>query len=107
MNALEHTSTTSKWATGAAIAAVVALAISALIAAMAMWVGGQGAMTRSWEGAAAAAAFFVAVGLSLCGFAAALNAKLSHNSDRGLWLAMAVFPVMVAVLVVVETGVIL
>lgn len=67
MNALEHTSTTSKWAAGAAIAAVVALAISALIAAMAMWVGGQDAMTRSWEGAPASAAFYVAVGLSLCG----------------------------------------
>lgn len=107
MKAIERPSTTSQWAVGAAIAAVVTLAISALIAAVTMWAGGQDAMSRSWEGAAAAMTFFVAFGLSLCGFAAGLNAKLSNEKHTGVWLAMAVFPALAVFLIVVEMGVIL
>ena len=112
MSSIEHpelnsTEGTSHWATGTAIAAVVALAASGLIAAYAMWNGGQAGLTRTWEGAAAAMTFFVALGLSLCGFAAGLNAKLSNDKHVGVWLAMALFPVLAVFLVVVEMGVIL
>lgn len=107
MNAIHQHSLTSRWANGAATAAVVTLAISAVIVAMVAWQGGQGTMNHSWEGAVAAVAFFVAVGLSLVGFAAALSASLSHESVRGLWFGLALFPFLVLLLVVVEMSVIL
>lgn len=86
------------------LAALVAVVVAAAYAVfgVALAVGGQDAVSDTWVGYLAGIALIAGLLVSLAAFAMAVVVKVRHESRRLLWLPLAVFPVLLATVVLVE-----
>jgi hypothetical protein len=87
-----------------ALAAVVALVVLVAVAvfSIAFAVGGQEATSDNWVGALAVIGLLGGLLTSLGAFAIAVAAWISHERTRLLWLPLALFPALLAFLVLGE-----
>jgi hypothetical protein len=92
-----------RWAVALAAAVAVVLVVSYAVFGVAYLVGGVEAIEDSWVGLLGAVALFGGLLASLVAFVLAVVAKVRHERRTLLWLPLSLFPVLVAVVVVVET----
>jgi hypothetical protein len=92
----------ARWAVGLAAAAVVAIAASLAILAVAYAIGGSGATEDNWVGLLAVVSLLGGLLASLAAFALAIVAKATHERWALLWLPVSVFPGLLAFLVLGE-----
>ncbi len=91
-----------RWAAGLAAAAVVAIATSFVIFAVAYAVGGSGATEDNWAGFLVGLSLLGGLLASFAAFALAVVAKVKHERWVLLWLPLSVFPALLAFLVLGE-----
>ena len=84
----------------AVVAAVLLVAYAIFFVALA--VGGDDAISDTWVGYEAAFALLGGLGVSLVAFLMGVVAKLRHEARRFLWLPLALFPLLLALVVLVE-----
>lgn len=92
-----------RWAVALAAAVAVVLVVSYAVFGVAYLVGGVEAIEDSGVGLLGAVALFGGLLASLVAFVLAVVAKVRHERRTLLWLPLSLFPVLVAVVVVVET----
>ena len=86
------------------LATLVALVVAAAYAVfgIALAVGGEDAVSDTWVGYLAGVALIAGLVVSLAAFAMAVVVKVRHESRRLLWLPLAVFPALLATVVLLE-----
>lgn len=92
----------AKWAVGLAGATAVMVSVGAAVFGVAYAVGGVGATEDNWVGLLTVTSLFGGLITSLTAFALAVTVKVKHERWTLLWLPLAVFPVLVAFLVLGE-----
>jgi hypothetical protein len=87
-----------------ALAGLVAVVLPAVYAVfgVALAVGGEDAVSDTWVGYLAGTALIAGLVVSLAAFAMAVVVTVRHESRRLLWLPLALFPVLMATVVLVE-----
>lgn len=93
----------ARWAVGLAAAVAAVIVVSYTIFAVALAVGGVGAIEDTWVGLLGAVALLGGSAASLAAFALAVVAKVRHEQWRLLWLPLSLFPALLAVVVLGET----
>lgn len=91
-------SSMAKWAVGLAVAAIGVVGVGLVLLALGLAFAGNGSATDTWVGAWGADVVGLGLLPSSLGFAAALAVRTKHESWARLWLPLAVFPVLAAVL---------
>jgi hypothetical protein len=84
----------------AVVAAVLLVAYAIFFVALA--VGGDAAISDTWVGYEAGLALLGGLGASLVAFLMGVAARLRHEAHRFLWLPLALFPVLLALVVLAE-----
>lgn len=86
------------------LAAVVAgvLLVAYAIFFVALAVGGDAAISDTWVGYEAGLAMLAGLGASFVAFLLGIAAKLRREAHRFLWLPLALFPTLVALVVLAE-----
>lgn len=92
-----------RWAVALAAAVAVVLVVSYAVFGVAYLVGGVEATEDNWVGLLGAVALLGGLFVSLIAFALAVFARVRHQPRTLLWLPLSLFPVLVAVVMVVET----
>lgn len=92
----------SRWAVGLAMLVVAMLVVSYAIFGVTYAVGGEDAVTDTWVGALGGAALLGGLGASLVAFVLAVVAKVTHIPHALLWLPLAVFPSLGAIVLITE-----
>lgn len=92
------------WAAALAAAALVVIALALALLAVAYALGGSSAIEDNWVGFLGAVALLVGLGASAAGFAMGVAAvAVRHEHGTAVWLALAVFPTLLGLLVLGET----
>ena len=91
-----------RWAVGLALGAAAAIAFAAAVVGVAYAVGGSGATEDNWVGLLIVASMAVGLVTSMTAFALAVMASVRSSVRTRLWLPLAVFPALVAFLVLGE-----
>lgn len=86
---------TSQWATALTVIAIAAYAVTYGLSAAYGPFEGEGSLAQK----ATTGLSFAGFGVALLGFALAVRARIKKESWRGLWLALAFFPILVIVVV--------
>lgn len=82
--------------------ALVVLVFAAALFAGAWAIGGDDATSDNWVGITVVVAFFLGLFSSFAALVTAGFAGVRHDPWRGLWLPLATFPAVVAVVVLLE-----
>ena len=92
----------TRWAVGLALGAASAVALAAAVFGVAYAVGGSGATEDNWVGLLTVALTVVGLVASMTAFALAVMVSMRSYARTRLWLPLAVFPALVALLVLGE-----
>jgi hypothetical protein len=82
--------------------ALAVLALSAALLALAWAIGGEDAVSDNWVGMTVAVGFFSGLVGSFVALVAAVLAGLHHEPWSRMWLPLATFPAVAAVVVLLE-----
>lgn len=93
----------ARWAVGLATMAVVVVAVSYGVFAVAYVLGGVEATEDNWVGALAAIALYVGLIMSLAAFGLAIAVTRNRQRWAALWFPLLLFPALLAILIVAET----
>jgi len=92
----------ARWAVGLAAAVVVVLAVSYAIFGVTWAIGGEDAVSDTFVGYLAGFALIGGLVAALAASALAIVAKVKHERWALLWLPLALFPTLLAIVVLVE-----
>ncbi len=93
----------AQWAIGLAATVLTIVVLSGAVFGIAYMAGGSSAVSDNWVGVFVAIAFLGGLIVSPLAFVLAVMAWIKHSRSKWLWLPLAVFPGLLAFVILGET----